>query len=186
MKRLAVFSIVLLMLTGCARSDGTLDRAMALRARLLGSSGCAFDAVVTADHGDKTNTFSVSCKADTQGNVDFTVKGPETIAGISGTISHEGGKMTFDDKALAFEMLADEQVTPAIAPWLLVKTLTGGYVTACGQDGERIRVSIDDSYEEDALHLDIWLGEGDLPVMADILYRDRRILSLKIDNFEVL
>lgn len=186
MKKLVSVLVLLLVLTGCAGNNGELDRAMALRAKLLAASGCSFDAVITADYGDKTYSFSVACTSDGQGNVTFTVNEPESIAGITGTISGEGGKLTFDDTALAFELLADGQVTPVSAPWLLVKTLRGGYVSACGVDGEQIRISVDDSYEEDAMHLDIWLGEGDLPVRGDILFDDRRILSLEVKNFKIL
>ena len=186
MKKLVSVLVLLIVLTGCAGDNGELDRTMALRAKLLAASGCSFDAVITADYGDKTYSFSVSCTSDGQGDVTFTVNDPESIAGITGTISGEGGKLTFDDTALAFELLADGQVTPVSAPWLLVKTLRGGYVRACTVDGEQIRVSIDDSYEEDALHLDIWLGEGDLPVRGEILFDNRRILSLEVKNFEIL
>ena len=178
--------LLALLLTGCAGENEALDRTMALRANLLSASECRFDAVITADYGDKAHRFSVACVADGQGNVTFTVQEPESIAGITGSISGEGGKLTFDDTAVAFELLADGQVSPVSAPFLLIKTLRGGYVTACGSDGEQLRVSIDDSYEEDALHLDIWLGAGDLPVRAEILWSDRRILSLEVKNFEIL
>jgi hypothetical protein len=53
-------------------------------------------------------------------------------------------------------------------------------------DGEQLRISIDDSYEENALHLDYWLGEGDLPVRCEIVYDDRRILSLEVSNFTIV
>ncbi len=39
-----------------------------------------------------------------------------------------------------------------------MKTLRSGYITSAGMDGGRLRLTIDDSYEDDALHLDIWLG----------------------------
>lgn len=186
MKRLAAVMVLLVTLSGCAETGEGLDRAMGLRAKLLGGGGCRFDAVVTADYGDETCEFSVSCQGDTQGNLTFTVKEPETIAGITGSISTEGGKLTFDDKALAFELLADGQVTPVSAPWILCKTLQGGNVRSCGSDGDLLRLSIDDSYEDDALRLDIWLNGEDLPVRGEILYRDRRILSLEVTNFEIL
>lgn len=186
MKRTALILALIIFLTGCGVNNAELDRAMELRAKLLAAAGCSFDAEITADFGDKTYTFSVACQADEKGNVTFTVKEPETIAGITGTISGEGGKLTFDETALAFELLADGQVTPVSAGWLLVKTLRGGYVKSCGMDAEQIRLSIDDNYKDDALHLDIWLGEGDLPVRAEILYRDRRILLLKVANFRLL
>ena len=49
-----------------------------------------------------------------------------------------------------------------------------------------VRLSIDDRYEEDALHLDIWLDAESLPSRADIFYDDRRILSLTVKNFTVV
>lgn len=186
MKRLVCVAMMLLLLTGCGTKNAELDRVMALRAELLAGNGCTFEAEITADYGDKTYTFETKCLANEQGGISFTVSAPETIAGITGTVSAEGGKLTFDDEALAFELLADGQVTPVSAPWLLVKTLRSGYVTSCGTDGEFLRVSIDDSYEEDALHLDIWLDSSDVPQRAEIVWKERRILSLAIENFEIL
>ena len=186
MKRIAVVLCVLLLLTGCAGTQEQLDRAMALRSKLLAASGCSFDAVVTADYGDLSYTFSMNCQGDDQGNLQFSVTEPETIAGISGTVSATGGKLTFDEKALTFGLRADGLVSPVSAPWVLLKTLRSGYLTSCGQEGEYLRLSIDDSYAEDALHLDIWLGEGDLPIQSDIYWQGRRLLSVKVENFTFL
>ena len=186
MKRLIAVVLLMLLLTGCSGDGEELDRAMALRSKLQASSGCSFEAVISADYGDKSYSFSVTCQADEQGNVTFQVTQPESIAGISGRISEEGGKLTFDDTALAFELLADGQVTPVSAPWLLVKTLRSGYVTSCGSDEDGIRASIDDSYEEDALHVDIWLDAQDIPDRAEIIYDDRRYLPMDIENFRIL
>ena len=185
MKRILLV-LVAVMLTGCGVHNDELDQAMELRSQLLAAQGCGFDAVVTADYSDKTYTFTVAYQSDREGNVSFTVKEPDTIAGITGTISAEGGKLTFDDKALAFELLADGQVTPVSAGYLLVKTLRGGYVKGCGSDGDETRLLIDDSYQADALHLDIRLGQGNLPVSAEILYKDRRFLSLEVKDFRLL
>lgn len=186
MKKLVSLLALLMALAGCAGGNEELDRAMALRAKLLAASGCSFDAVVTADYGNQTHNFGVSCTVDGQGTVNFTVTDPETIAGITGTISGEGGKLTFDDTALAFELLADGQVTPVSAPWLMMKTLRGGYVRSCGMDADQMRLSIDDSYEEDALHLDFWFDKGDMLTRCEIVYDDRRILSVQVNNFTIL
>lgn len=174
-----------LILTGCMGSSEELDTAMQLRAKLL-TTGCSFDTTVTADYGDKIYDFTMQCEADLDGNLSFSVLEPETIAGITGTVSQDGGKLTFDDTALCFDTMADDLITPVSAPWVLVNTLRSGYVTACGNDGGSIRVSIDDSYEDDALHLDIWLDEGGYPDRAEILWKDRRILTLEIENFAFL
>lgn len=175
------------LLTGCRGENRELDRMMEFRASLLSGMGCSFQAVVTADYQDELYQFTLDCRCDEQGGLHFNVMEPESISGISGVISGEGGKLTFEnDAALAFETLADGQVTPVTAPWLLIKTLRGGYVTSCGTESDMMRVSIDDSYRDDALHLDIWFDGEDLPKHAEILWADRRILSLEVTNFEIL
>lgn len=183
MKRVfAAVIFVIILLTGCKSTDSELSRAMALRQRLLGSS-CTFDAVITADYGDKVYTFNMNCQADSQGDLTFTVTDPQTISGITGTVTQQGGHLTFDGKALAFQMLADGQVTPVSAPWILIRTLRGGYLSACGADGDNLRIAIDDSYEENALHLDIWINSQDVPIRGDILWQGQRVVSLEVRNF---
>lgn len=186
MKRWLVVFVLLLFLPGCSDTDAELNRAMAFRDRLLKVAGCSFDAVITADYGDKIYTFSMKCAANSEGKLDFTVTDPATISGITGVVSGEGGKLTFDDKALAFEILADGQITPVSAPWHLVNALRGGYLSACGKDGDYLRISVDDSYAENALHLDIWLDENDTPLRGEILWQGRRILSLDVRNFKFM
>ena len=176
---------ILLLLTGCGSRDEELDRAMALRTRLLTSS-VSFDAEITADYGDELHTFSVFCEGDSQGNLGFRVTAPETIADITGRIEAGEGKLTFRDTVLAFPLLAEDQLSPVSAPWIFYTTLRGGYLTSAGMEEELLRLTIDDSYEEDALTLDIWLDETDTPVRAEILYDGRRILTLVIKNFQMV
>lgn len=159
---------------------------MALRSKLLQASKVKFEAEVTADYGDKTYTFTLDCQTDPQGNVTFAVTSPETISGITGTIADGSGKLTFDETALHFELLADDQLSPVSAPWILMKTLRGGYLTSAGMEGEQLRLTIDDSYEEDALQLDIWLDQQDIPERAEVLYDRKNILSLTVKKFEIL
>ena len=185
MKKTAGLILCLVLLTGCFGNNKALERAMGLRAKLL-SGGCSFDAQIVADYGDQVYSFSVSCTGDSAGAVTFRVTAPETIAGITGEISGGTGKLIFDETALQFPLLADGQVTPVSVPWLLLKTLQGGYLTSAGIEGEQIRVTIDDTYEEDALQLDIWLGADDLPVQAEVLYDGRRILTVHVSNFNFL
>jgi len=185
MKKAAVLVLCMVCLTGCSSSNAEIQRGMALRSKLLQAESCTFDADITADYGDELHTFSMSCKADVKGELTFTVIAPETIAGITGRIDEEGGKLTFDDVALHFELLADDQLSPVSAPWVFLKTLRSGYLTSAGMEDALLRLSIDDSYDEDALHLDIWLDEGDIPQRAEIVYDGKRILSLSVNNFVI-
>lgn len=186
MKRIGIVLLVCMLLAGCSGTPRELETGMELRSRLLKAENVSFDADISADYGDKLHLFSMACSADPEGNLSFTVTAPETISGITGRISMGSGKLTFDDTALHFDLLTDDQLSPVSAPWILMKTLRSGYLRAAGREEEHIRLTIDDSYEEDALQLDIWLDEKNLPDKAEILYDGKNILSLHVKNFEIL
>lgn len=186
MKKLWVL-LTVLFLVGCNGADSEMSRGMALRERLLHCTSCNFDAEITADFGDKTYTFNLQCQGKSDGSMTFSVQKPDTISGISGTLSAGGGKITFDeDRTVAFPMLAEGEVTPVSAPWLLYNTLRSGYLAACGMEGESLRLTINDSYEEEALQLDVWLDAEDRPKSAEIFWEGRRILSIRVSNFQIL
>ena len=184
MKIIALLLAVLL-LCGCNGENPELNRAMALRAELLTSS-VTFDAEITADYGSEIHTFSGYCEGDSQGNLGFRVTAPESIAEITGRIDAGEGKLTYRDTVLAFPLLAEDQLNPVSSPWIFYTTLRGGYLTAAGMEDDLLRLTIDDSYEEDALTVDIWIDENDNPVRAEILYDGRRILTLTIKNFQMV
>ena len=185
MKKLAALMITLVILSGCTGKRNEMDRAMNLRAALLGSEGCSFTAHICADYGDELHEFSLYCEGMNNGDLGFRVEQPETISGVTGRFKGKEGALTFDDVVLAFPLLADGQVTPVSGPWLFLKTLLGGYLTACNQEEDYLHLTIDDSYEEDALQLEIWLNGEDIPVRAEILYDERRILTMQIENFVI-
>jgi len=156
-----------------------------LRNKLLDSNGCSFRAVITADYGEKVYEFSMDCATDKEGNLTFLVTEPATIAGISGKISEKGGAVTFDDKVLAFQTIADGQVTPVTAPWLFMKTLRSGYIKGCTQDESNFLISIDDSYAENDLRLNITV-EKNLPASGEIFWKGRRVMTVLVDDFVYL
>lgn len=178
--------IALVILTGCTGKREEMDRIMNLRAKLLGSEGCTFTAQITADYGDAFHEFTLFCEGNNDGDLGFQVGVPDSIAGITGRFKGSEGFLTFDDVALSFPLLADGQVTPVSGPWILLKTLLGGYLTACTMEEDLLHLTINDSYEEDALQMEIWLSPEDLPVQAEILYGGRRILTMTIENFQIL
>lgn len=182
MKKVLPLILTVLLLTGCSGTPKEMDRALALRTRLLQASSCTFDAEVTADYGDKLYTFSMNCTADPNGDLSFRVTAPESISRIAGQITRQGGALTFDKTALHFDLLADDQLSPVSAPWVLMKSLRGGYMTSAGMEDGLLRLSVNDSYEDDALNLDVWLDSGDIPQRADICYDGKRILSMKMEN----
>ena len=187
MKKVITLILIVLIFSGCSNDNQELERMMNFRASMLSGMGSRFEVVITADYQTELYQFRMDCRSDENGNVSFTVIEPQSISGISGMIFNEGGKLTYnDDHGLAFELIADGQITPVSAPWLLVKTLRGGNVTACGMEKDLMKVSIDDSFEEDSLKIDVWFTNDDIPTYAEILWANRRILSLEVTNFEIL
>lgn len=186
MKKRAVIVFLCLLLGGCSGRSSEIETGMELRSKLLQASECSFDAEITADYGDKIHTFAMHCRMDPKGDVRFRIAQPDTISGISGTLSGHGGELTFEDTALHFELLAEEQLSPISAPWILMRTLRSGYITSACEENGCVRLSIDDSYEEDPLRLDIWLNQQQVPEHAEILYDGRRILSVDVANFQIL
>ena len=166
-------------LVGCSGKNEAMDEALSLRSAILQAKSCAFSVRLTADYGDMTYTFAMDCSADDKGNVTFTVTEPETIAGITGRISADGGVLTFDDTLLYIPMLTDDQITPVSGPWLLMRTLRGGYISSCA-DG---RITADDSYADGALTLDILLNDAGMPKWADVYWNNRRILTIEVTSF---
>lgn len=186
MKKLWMIGILFLFLTGCSEDSQDMQRGLSLRSKLLHADGCSFLADITADYGDKLHSFSLNCQADPEGSVSFSVLSPESIADISGEISKESGKLTFEGTALYFDKMADGQISPVSAPWIFLETLRSGYLTSAGREDPFLRLTIDDRYEEDPLTLDIWLNEQDIPVHCEILYDGKRILSLAVRDFQIL
>lgn len=186
MKKLTALIICLFLLCGCHSSDREIDGALDLRQKLSSANGCQFDCIISADYSDVLYNFSMNCIYDHNGNMRFTVINPESISGISGSIDQNGGKLTFDDKVLAFPILADGYISPVSAPWFFMNTLCGGYIRACGQEGERIRIIIDDTYHENSLQADIWTDQDYLPLFCEFLWQGRRILSIEINNYMYL
>lgn len=182
MRRVLFLLAFISVLSGCNTVSNDMDQAMEFRAALTAAE-VHFDANITADYGSVTYIFAMNCQCDAQGNLNFTVLSPDSIAGISGTIGATGGKLTFDDRVLAFGLLADGQLSPVSAPWILIKALRGGYLTSCTKEGEVYRIAIDDSYEADALHVDVWLGAENVPEKAEIYWQCRRLLTITVENF---
>lgn len=186
MKKIGVLCLFLFLIAGCADASNEMERGMMLRSSLLQSSGCSFDAEITADYGAEVYQFEMKCISDSAGNLQFTVTAPASISGITGEISQSCGKLIFEEKALEFDLMADDRLSPVSVPWIFVKTLRSGYITSVGMEDNFLRLTIDDSYDDDALHLDIWLDENNVPIHADVLHDGCSILSLNIENFVIL
>lgn len=180
-----IFVCIITLLTGCAGKNKPIDKAIQLRKEIEDSNGCTFQTTISADYSEKVFVFGMDCRMDQDGDITFTVTKPDSIDGIKGKISAAGGAITFDDQVLAFQTMADGLVSPVTAPWMLMKTLKSGYLKACTENETGFELSADDSYAENALHLNVKVNGG-VPVSAEIFWNGRRVLTMTVDNFQYL
>jgi hypothetical protein len=185
-KRLLLLLLIGVVLSGCASDASGMNDVITLRNSLQNGKGCSLDVSVTTDYGDSLSTFALSCSFDKQQNVDITVIHPETISGIKCRISGDKGKLTFDEKVLAFEMIADGQLTPISAPWLVMKALNSAYINAIAKEKEGMLVRLDDSVNGILYSVDLWLDGNNMPRLAEIVFDGKRIVSMSITNFKIL
>ena len=171
-------------LSGCGGDPPELQTALEFRETLLKAQQCSFSAEITADYGDSVTEFSVTCLGNSSGELAFEITEPEAIAGIRGRISYAGGEIRFEEEAVFFPLMTDDHLSPASAPWIFLKTLRGGCITAVCREEDSLRLTADDRYDQDALHLDIWFREN-IPIRADISQNGRRFLSLNVKNFDL-
>lgn len=185
MKRIVCCILMLFILSGCDQTDAYLNRALSLRKNLNTCSAFTFDTHITADYGEELYDFTVRCSANPNGDMSFIILSPETIEGISGKIESGKGKIIFDEAVLAFPIIAEGELSPISAPWLMCKSLLSGYLSSCCNENGYTRVTLNDSYEEDALTVDLRLNGQDIPVFGEIIWQGRRILSLSVENFQI-
>lgn len=185
MKRLLGLLMMVVMLGGCASVDQEMEQALAIRGQIL-SSGCAFRCEITADYIDTVEQFTLDCTVDVSGELSFTVVEPESIQGITGTVNAQEGALTFDDTVLAFPLMADDRLSPISGPWILIHTLRSGCITAVTGEGEGLHLTIDDSYADDALTLEIWTDARGFPTAGEISWQGQRVVSMGVEDFRYL
>ena len=185
MKRWTLALAMVFLLTGCNGADQQMEEALAIRSKLV-SSQCTFRCCITADYIDTVEVFTLECTAKTDGTLEFTVAQPQSISGITGSVSGEKGALTFDDVILAFPLMADDRLSPVSSPWLLMNTLRSGYITSVAREEDGLHLTIDDSYADDALTLEVWTDGDGNPAAGEIFWQGRRVVSMTVEEFAYL
>ncbi len=174
--------LLLVFLLGCSGPDPAMEAALELRSRCLGAAQITFEAELCADYITNIEHFTLECAFDGTDTMRFTVTEPEEIAGIRGSVSGTEGAVEFDGTVLAFPLLADGRLSPVSGPWVLLKAIRSGAIIAAGKEGERIHLTIDDSYADNALTVDLWLEEGEVEE-AEIAWEGRRCMTMTVEDF---
>ena len=180
MKR--ILPLFLVFLLGCSGPDPAMEAALDLRSRCLASPAIRFRAEIRADYITGFEEFTLDCETSPDGAVSFRVASPEEIADICGTVRRDEGTVEFDGAVLAYPLMAQERLSPLSGPWVVMKAIRSGCIIAAGQEGELTRVTIDDSYADNALTVDVWLEDGQV-IQAEVAWEGLRCLVMTFDDF---
>ena len=183
MKRCLIIIVSFFVLLGCSKENAQIEKIVELRDRIQSSKECRFEAAVTLDYGDSVYSFRAICATDEENNMSIDILEPASISGVRAQITGSSGKLTFDEEVLAFEMIANDQITPICVPWLLIEALRGGYINACGSGDHGVFARIDDSFNKTEFSIEVWLDSENVPCEAEMLWEGKRIVSIQIDNF---
>ena len=186
MKKCLILLLSLLLLCGCtAKKAEPKTPALEFRQKLAEAGGCAFTAELTADYGEQVYVFTLECAYQTGGDGQFTVTAPKELAGIAGTVSAQGSRVTFEDLQLDLGQLANGYVAPLETPWLLGACWSGGYIQSVGKDEDHTVITYLHGYNEGELVVETWLDSAGTPVHCDISYDGRRCLTAEIRQFQL-
>lgn len=184
-RALAIFTLCVLCLTGCREEKSLLSEAIEFRADLVQAKGCSFIAELTADYGDTVQQFTLSCTTDAQGTTLLTVLEPQSLEGISATVTDEGGTIQYDGLGMEFGLLANGNVIPAAGPCMVVSCWTKEYIASAGQEDTYYRASYQKNFEEKMLTVDTYFENG-IPICAEVCYNNSRVLKMMISEFAFL
>ena len=183
MKRFSCLVLCVCFLCGCTSAKQPMDQALDFRNKILNSGSCSFTAEVQATIDEDIYVFQMECIAEHTGILKFTVTEPETIAGVGGEISTSGASLNFDDVVLSVPMVADGRLNPLSSPWVLINSLRSGYLSGIGGYENGFLLSIDDSYKEDALRLNVYTTNDFTPQRTEIYHNGICIIAMQIDDF---
>ncbi len=185
---LAVLMMTLcLSLTACSGADNLMQPALDVRAKLLEAGGCSFSADITADFGKTVCMFSADCSYTTDGMTRVEITAPESIAGITATVSADGATVEFDGMLLDFGELAGGHVAPVAAPSILSLCWAGEYISSAGEEGENVLVTYLKGYDKEELTvLTRFSGQTGEPVSGEVIYDGNTVLSVAITAFSYL
>ncbi len=182
--KLTALAAMFCLFTACTANDNSgLQTAMDFRAALLQTQACTFTAKVTANYNDRSYTFTIDCAYHTEGESTLTVTAPESIAGITATLSDGAGELSFDGTALDFGVLPSTELAPVAAPLLMANGWVSGYIDASGQEDGLWHTTYTVGAGSDAYQVDTWFTADGQPTYGEISQGETTALSLAISGY---
>ena len=177
----AVLTIMTLLLSSCGAGNNGMQDALRFRTELTEHGGCSFLAQITAEVEERGYVFALQSSCG-DSETKLTVVTPESIAGISATVTELNATLSFEDVALDFGRMDDVLTSPLYLPWLLHDAWCSSYIDCAGDDGGMNRVTYLWGSGEEELVIETWFSDS-IPVHAEIYRGERMLLSVRVEEF---
>ena len=159
---------------------------LTFRTALLQSGGCSFTAAITADYGESAASFTLDCVFSPETGASVTVTEPESIAGIQAQVKDTAASVSYDGMQLGLGSLANGNLAPLAAPYVLGQCWAGEYIDSTGTEDGLLRTTYRMGYEEKELVVDTWFSQEPLtPVRAELSFEGRMVLRADISAFSM-
>ncbi len=146
-KLLLCLPMMTLLLAACGPAGASREEQLALviRGEYLEMSACAARMAVTADYGQRIYQFEMDAALEGE-QATLTLTAPETVAGITATISGPEGRLEYGGVSVETGSMDPEGLSPVSAFPALMDAARSGYITACAleEEGGLLRVDCGD------------------------------------------
>ena len=180
--RFAVPMMLLLLLCACGAESNSAQTPIRVRTAITEAGGCGFTTAITADFGEYTRDFTLSCTGTAEGETQIRVLEPEPARDVTASVSGTDAKVSFGDTVLAVEKFDSRPISPLAAPGLLIQAWSQGYIDSVGRDGDWEQVHYLLGYGGNQLEI-ITCFSGQIPVQAEISDGNRVLITCEIRDF---
>lgn len=177
--------LTILLLCGCG--GGSTEEAQQAQQHYAQLQSAQLEAELCCHLETERRSFTVSCTWEREQGASTTITAPESLAGLTASVS--GQELTVSYAGLSLSAGSLRDIVPAnTLPWLL-RALSEGYLLEAGReelDGEDcLRLALDNSTSGGGkLLCTVWLRRTDaLPVYAEFSQDGRLLLSARLLSF---
>ena len=179
-KKLALLLCTVPMLLSACSAKRPAQPPLTFRTALLQSGG------ITADYGESAASFTLDCVFSPETGASVTVTEPESIAGIQAQVKDTAASVSYDGMQLGLGSLANGNLAPLAAPYVLGQCWAGEYIDSTGTEDGLLRTTYRMGYEEKELVVDTWFSQEPLaPVRAELSFEGRMVLRADISAFSM-
>ena len=188
MRRLMLLFCAQMLLVLCA-CGAAPEEEESLLERYRSADSFTMEAQITFGAEDQAQSYTLRCAYESEGTSEVEVVEPEYLAGLKASVEGENLTLTYADMVLPAGTLSSEEISPAMALPLLMRSLREGWLIEESREdwGETpcVRVSCDLTGENGGKVVStVWLSEeSGAPVHGDIAVDEEIILKAEFTEF---